>query len=516
MRVGIYCRLSEEDRDKINPQNDSMSIQNQKSMLIRHAVEHGWDIIDIYSDDDYAGSDRNRPEFNRLIQDAKKGRIDIVLCKTQSRFSRELEIVEKYIHGLFIEWNVRFIGLVDNADTAIKGNKKSRQINGLVNEWYLEDLSDNIRAVLDDKRSKGKFVGAFAPYGYTKSINEKGKLVIDETAAIVVRRIFALRAEGMGYTKIVRLLTEDGIPCPTLYKAQNGLNVLSKSRANMRPVWTTSMIARLLSNRVYIGDMVQGKQRKPSYKSKVRKYTKPESWIEVEATHDAIIDRETWDIVQETSGKKTTRTGTVNLLTGKVFCKNCGWALHINQSHGKLYYRCCQRIVDKNRCTGSSIPMRLLEKHVLNELNSLVKQYYDESLIMNGIVLRNPFETQIATLTAEKRKAEAKIEHLANTNYTLFLDRANGVVQESNYILLSKKLAEELDSIKKTKLSIERELDTLTLRSKQAVSKVEIIKKYTHFDQLSRDLVLQFIDRIEIKARELQSNCTRVDIHWNI
>lgn len=147
MKVAIYCRLSEEDRNKLNKDDDSESIQNQKNMLIEYTLKMGWQIYDIYSDDDFKGSDRNRPEFNRLLQDAEKKLFDIVLCKSQSRFTRELELVEKYIHGKFLEWNIRFIGYADNADTDNAGNKKSRQINGLVNEWYLEDLSNNIRSV---------------------------------------------------------------------------------------------------------------------------------------------------------------------------------------------------------------------------------------------------------------------------------------------------------------------------------------------------------------------------------
>ena len=132
-RVAIYCRLSEEDRNKQSETDDSNSIQNQKSMLLQYSLEHGWEVYNIYSDDDYTGSDRRRPEFNRLLEDAKNRKFDIVLCKTQSRFTRELELVEKYIHGLFPIWGIRFISIVDNADTANKGNKKSRQINGLVN-----------------------------------------------------------------------------------------------------------------------------------------------------------------------------------------------------------------------------------------------------------------------------------------------------------------------------------------------------------------------------------------------
>jgi len=163
-RVAIYCRLSEEDRDKLNKTDDSESIKNQKSMLLQYAMQQGWEIYNIYSDDDYSGADRKRPEFNRLLHDAEDRKFDIVLCKAQSRFTRELELVEKYIHGLFPRWGIRFVSLTDNADTDDENNKKSRQIHALMNEWYLEDMSRNIKSTFNTKRENGYHIGAFALY----------------------------------------------------------------------------------------------------------------------------------------------------------------------------------------------------------------------------------------------------------------------------------------------------------------------------------------------------------------
>ena len=201
-KVAIYCRLSEEDRNKQHETDDSNSIQNQKSMLIQYVLEQGWEVYNIYSDDDYTGSDRRRPEFNKLLNDAEHRKFDIILCKTQSRFTRELELVEKYIHGLFPIWGIRFISIVDNADTANKGNKKSRQINGLINEWYLEDLSENIRDTIKDKHANGQFTGPFAPYGYIKDPEDKNHLLIDPVASVVVKKIFELFTEkGYGVRK---------------------------------------------------------------------------------------------------------------------------------------------------------------------------------------------------------------------------------------------------------------------------------------------------------------------------
>ena len=213
-KVAIYCRLSEEDRNKKQETDDSNSIQNQKAMLLEYSIQQGWEVYNIYSDDDYTGSDRRRPEFNRLLADAEARRFNIVLCKTQSRFTRELELVEKYIHGLFPIWGIRFVSIVDNADTANKGNKKSRQINGLVNEWYLEDMSDNIRSVLTNRRQNGFHIGAFALYGYKKDPENKKRWIVDEEAAAVVQKIFALCMDGMGPTQIAKWLQENKVLSP--------------------------------------------------------------------------------------------------------------------------------------------------------------------------------------------------------------------------------------------------------------------------------------------------------------
>ena len=231
-KVAIYCRLSEEDRNKKFETDDSNSIQNQKAMLLEYSIEQGWEVYNIYSDDNYTGSDRNRPEFVRLLEDAKARKFDIILCKSQSRFTRELELVERYINGLFPIWGIRFVSLVDNADTANKGNKKSRQINGLVNEWYLEDMSENIRSVLTNRRKNGFHIGAFALYGYKKDPDQKGHLIIDEEAAAVVREVFTLFSQGYGKTAIARMLNDRGIPNPTEYKRLHGLRYQQPKRKN--------------------------------------------------------------------------------------------------------------------------------------------------------------------------------------------------------------------------------------------------------------------------------------------
>ena len=321
MKAAIYCRLSEEDKNKQSATDDSSSIRNQKAMLRQYAAKQGWEVYRIYSDDDYTGSDRRRPEFNRLLEDAGAHKFDIVLCKTQSRFTRELELVEKYIHGLFPIWGIRFVSVVDNADTDNRGNKKSRQINGLVNEWYLEDMSENIKSVLTSRRQNGFHIGSSALYGYQKDPLQKGHLIIDEEAAAVVREVFTLFSQGYGKTAIARILNDRGIPNPAEYKRLKGMRY-SQPETKNSTLWKYPAISSMLSNEIYIGNMVQGKYGSISYKTKQNKPRPKSEWYIVEGTHEPIIDRDLWDRVQHMAAGRTKpfSTGEIGLFAGKARC----------------------------------------------------------------------------------------------------------------------------------------------------------------------------------------------------
>lgn len=303
MKCAIYCRLSKED----GSEHESESIQNQKSLLLKYALDRDWEIYNIYSDEDYSGISDKRPAFAQLITDAENKRFDIVLCKTQSRFTRDMEQVEKYIHKLFPLWGIRFIAVTDNADTAVKGNKKARQIAGLVNEWYLEDLSENIRSVLDHKRKQGLFIGSFPLYGYAKS-KEKGRLVPDPEAAAVVQRIYTMYLSGMSIYAICRVLSNENIPNPATYKAQKGEAFHPSSGKSFSSNWNKTTVSRILSNKMYTGTMVQGCRRKLSYKSDYIASVAPEEWFIVENTHKAIISPEMFNAVQKIIQTKRQQT----------------------------------------------------------------------------------------------------------------------------------------------------------------------------------------------------------------
>lgn len=222
MRVALYLRLSDEDIDKLDKSQFSESIKNQEVMLRNYAIDNNWEIVGVYQDEDYSGADRDRPNFNKMIKECEIGNVDIVLVKTQARFARDIELIDKYVHNKFYEWNVRFITYLEKIDNSKKETKKTSQITSMVDEWYIEDTSINIRETLKAKRENGEFTGSFAPYGYKKEINNKNHLIIDTTVSHIVKRIYLDYLNGKSLTKIATTLNQENVLSPLEYKKNIG------------------------------------------------------------------------------------------------------------------------------------------------------------------------------------------------------------------------------------------------------------------------------------------------------
>jgi site-specific DNA recombinase len=515
-RVALYCRLSEEDRNKASADDDSASIQNQKSMLLQYALQQRWEVYRIYSDDDYTGSDRSRPEFQRLLADAKAHRFDIILCKTQSRFTRELELVEKYIHGLFPLLGIRFVSIVDNADTDNKGNKKSRQINGLVNEWYLEDMSDNIRSVLTNRREKGFHIGSFALYGYQKDPDQKGHLIIDPEAAGVVRRVFSLFAQGYGKTAIARILNEEGIPNPTEYKRRKGLRYQSPP-GKTGTLWKYPAISHMLTNEIYLGNMVQGRYGSISYKTKQNKPRPKDQWIRVEHTHEPIIDRELWDRVQVLISEKTKpfTTGSVGLFAKKVRCMNCGYTMRSGKSRGQHYLQCSNRHVSKDACEGAFISVSRLEEIVIQELNRLSGLYLDEETLAQNLELPNTLPAQKQRLLVQRDQVRSQLDAYQKGLRELYLDKVRGVVSEEDFLALSRDFSREKAQAEHQLEEIDRRLEDMEARMGAEDRRREVVERYTHPEHLTREMVEILIDHILVGRRQPGEADPPVEIDWN-
>ena len=516
MKAAIYCRLSEEDKNKQSETDDSLSIRNQKSMLLQYAIEKGWDVYNIYSDDDYTGSDRKRPEFNRLLKDAEAHRFDIILCKTQSRFTRELELVEHYIHDLFPRWGIRFVSVVDNADTDVKGNKKSRQINGLINEWYLEDMSENIRSVLTSRRKNGFHIGAFALYGYAKDPDQKGHLIVDEEAAAVVREVFTLFSQGHGKTAIARMLNDRGIPNPTEYKRQKGLRYKQPKMKNST-LWKYSAISSMLANELYIGNMVQGKYGSISYKTKQNKPRPKEEWYVVEGTHEPIIDRDLWERVQAMLAEraKPFAEGTVGSFSGKVRCAGCGYVMRSHKSREKHYLECANRHVSKNSCTGAFIPADRLEQIVIDELERLSDEYLDKDELENKVEFCSNLKQQKEKLLTDTEAYRKKVSELAKGVRELYLDKVRGLITESEFIDIAGNFNAEKQRLERVISDAEKQIAKICKKMPAGDERRERLGQYINPEHLDRESVEALIDHIVVGRRIQGTNDYPVEIHWN-
>lgn len=475
-------------------------------------MEHGWDIYSIYCDEDFSGVDSDRPDFNRMIEAAGQKKFQIVLCKSQSRFTRDMELVEKYIHGLFPIWGVRFIAVADNADTEVKGNKKARQINGLVNEWYLEDLSENIRMVFDLKRREGKYIGGFPIYGYRKDPADKNHIIPDPEAAEVVRQIFQWSLEGRGRQSIACMLNQQGIPNPTRYKAERGWSC-SHPVKNDFGLWNKTTVWRILRNEMYTGVMVQGRRKKVSYKSKIIIDTPEDQWYRVEGTHEAIIDRAAFEAVQRglRLRAKTDGSGEAHLLSGLVKCAGCGSSMS-KCSNGKRSYLRCRLYADsgKNKlCTRHSVRLDELIELVSDRIRYYVQTYYE----LDAEDIQPQKDTRREALEQERKSIAAQLEKRGQALKALYLDKVAGVISQGQFVELNESFLHEKSRLEQRLGKIEEELSSRELSQQQA-DLMNRARELLKLEAIPRELVVGFIDRIEIGEKDPEQGTQEVRITW--
>lgn len=518
--VAIYCRLSEEDRDKLHEEDDSRSILNQKSMLLSYAQTNQWNVYKVYTDDNFTGADRNRPAFNEMLKDAEAGKFKIVLCKSQSRFTREIEIVEKYLHELFPLWGIRFIGLVDNADTAIKGNKKARQINGLVNEWYLEDLSENIKKVLQDRKAKGYHVGAFAPYGYQKDPEYRGHLIPDPEAAQVVQKIFELYVEGIGRSQIARILNGEKIPNPTEYKIMHGIRWQRQRDKYRSTLWQYFSISDILSNEVYIGNLVQNRYQSISYKTHQCKPVPKEKWIRVENTHAPIIEKELWNKVQEIRAQhaRPEWNGEIGVFAKRCTCMYCGYVMRSNKStNGRRYLRCSSRLISENTCKGGFISQLELENTILKELHEIIDNYLDIDEAEKQVSIQNNRDRKLDLIKREIALWENKNSNIEKALKTLYQDRVDGYIIPEDFLKLSESFRKEEAEYQTRICLLKKKLIDMSEIQTSAQSKRSLLLQLSNIKKLSFEIVNTLIDYVEVGKREghYKQSSVPVVIHWN-
>ena len=520
-KVGIYCRLSIEDRDKSG--GDSESIQNQKAMLRSYCEERSWEIYDIYADDGYSGIDRTRPAFNRLLHDCEAGKIDVVLCKDQSRFSRDVVVIEQLLNDRFLEWGIRFIGVADNADTESESYSTMRLFTGAYNEMYVKDISAKIRRTLNYKREQGQFIGSFAPYGYVIDPTDKHHLLPDPQTAPVVQRIFRMYCEGSGYRAIVRALNEQGIASPSAYKKEQGSHYVNNNAdtSSARGLWTQSTVARILTNEIYTGTLVQGRSHHISYKNKKRRKVAPEDWVRIPGTHEALIDAETWASAQERL-QSNTRIGKhsqeLSPLSGKVRCAVCGRPMKRNVYYNKAktirYYglQCAAYKTGAMNCPNrKTISGLVLEQQILDALNALVQTYCQTEEIRLTDVHQEKLtalEKQLAALTERQQAAQSRL-------IAMYKDKLDGALSDADYALFRESLTAEEASFAARTDELRQQIADVRKRQSSAASQQEHIRQHTDFDHLDRSIADEFIDKVEIGLPE-ENGEREIHIFWKL
>ncbi len=532
-RVAIYCRLSKEDEEKTTKDDESESIQNQKLLLTDYAASQGWTIYKIYSDDDYSGLDRDRPAFKKMIADVKRGLIDIVLCKTQSRFTRDMELVEKYIHGLFHIQGTRFIGLVDHIDTDMKGNKKQRQIYGLVNEWYCEDASDNIRATFKRKMEEGQFLGSFAPYGYSKDPNDRHKLVVDDEAASIVKEIYRLYLSGNGCAKIADVLTSRGVPTPSAYKEMKLSNFKNPNSVRYSVsfgIWPRNTVRRILQDKTYIGCIIQGREKKVSYKSKKVIHLPESEWIVVENCHTPIIDEKSFYCVQNLLSKKRTLhkpthgykgITEAHIFTGKIRCLDCGAnMLRGTPSRDGITYHLHCSLASKTKtknCTAHSIKLATLasvvERKIKEIMNGSIQNKDTFEIIKKALADRSGFRKEVTIKQKELSGLDKKIEEENRFIMALYKDKVNGVLSEDEFLNMKATMQQEIEKCRNQKIKLEEDMNALNLRYASLENIDVALSQHIDFQTLTHEIVNDFIDYIEIGEKNENAE-QKIVINW--
>ena len=440
--VGKYIRLSKEDLKKAKEgKDDSNSVKNQRDLLTEFCLRHADEFrsSEEYVDDGHTGTDANREDFQRLLSDVMKGKINCVIVKDLSRFARNYSDAGSLIDNLFVQMGVRFISLAENVDSYRDPDSVSNilvPITNVMNDNYCFQTSKKIRQVFDYKRRNGQYIASYAPYGYLKDPKDKHKLVVDPDAAPVVKLIYSLLLKGTSKRAIGIYLNEHGIPSPSMYKQSKGLPVGNKGSGHT--MWTGRMIHAILTNPTYSGDLAQGRYRVKSYKVHEIEAVPEDEWVRVSNTHEAIIDRETFDMVQSLL-KRDTRTSPqgreVHVFSGFLKCADCGRALtRSSNKNGNVYYACSTyKNMSKNACTMHSIKHNRLEAAVLFAIQQqvhLAVSYSDLVARINAAPAKRCQSHRLNDLIAAKERELAKVSRYKQSIYQ---DWKDGEITQQEY-----------------------------------------------------------------------------------
>ena len=489
--VGLYIRLSREDENKTDV---SESITNQKSLLLQYVKENNLRVYDIYIDDGYSGTTFDRPGFNRLIRDCENKLVNMVITKDMSRLGRDYIKTGYYLEKYFPEHNIRYIAITDNIDTYLNNsNNDIAPFKAIMNDYYAKDISKKIKSSLRAKQKEGKWVGSRCPYGYDKDINNKNHLVINEEQAGIVRYIFDLSLNGLTCFKIANKLTLENIKTPAQYYNFNWKNNYNMNMGK----WHPKTIKDILTNRLYTGDLVQNRRSKVNYKIKKVVYNKECDYIVVPNTHEAIIDKELFDRVQSLIPKNVGRNEKRenHLLDGLLYCGECNHRISVSPRR-KIDNRCytvCnyyRTYLKQKVCTMHSNNYDILEDKILELLKEYCLKYMDKKSILNRVIdTNNDKQNNLRYI----KNLEKEISNINDNLDSIYIDRLNKNISEEQFNRVKIKLETELN-IKLDKIKEFKKEKT----QNNNIDREKYIREVLELNNISRDIIINLIDRIEI------------------
>lgn len=494
--AALYIRLSKEDESE----GPSQSVQNQESLLREFVQQHRLSVYDTYVDDGWSGTNFDRPDFQRMIGDIEARKVNMVITKDLSRLGRDYIMTGHYMERYFPEHRVRYISLLDGIDTGVDSTANDiTPFRAIMNDMYAKDISKKIKSVKRDKQRKGQFIGGKPAYGYKMHPTEKNKIVIDEEVAPVVRRIFALALSGMSCRNIATRLNQEGVPTPATYA-----NLPVARPGPYTGLWSSERISEMLQNETYIGNMVQGRSVKISYKSKKCLRQAPANWVVVEGTHEPLVDGETFRKVQLLVGsRKHTRSRTYDfLLKGLIFCHECGYPLAVlNRKNARgedvLYFVCrtYQRFTKAGVCTCHSIKEKTVTDAVVAKVREVCQACLkpDELLSMAREAVENAGKG--SGLKMELQDLQSRIDSLTAKLDRMYTDRLNGLLPEADFQRIFSRIKGEREQL-------EEKRKALAFQQKSPVPSEdrarELVQRFIETAGESRELLVSLIERVEL------------------
>lgn len=491
-----------------------MALINQRDMLMQYCEERGWKVYNIYIDDGFTGTNFERPGFQRMIEDIEEGSISVVLTKDLSRLGRNYVMTGQYTDFFFPEHGVRYVAVNDSYDSA-KDDNDIAPFKNILNEMYAKDISKKVRSVRQMSAKQGKFMGSKPPFGYVELSEDKHLLVIDPLAAEVVKRLFREFAGGDSGRNIAAKLNTEGVDTPAEYYFKQ--TEKRATRGDNGQQWGSTTIMQLLKNQVYIGNMVQGKRKVSSFKTKKRLVTCPDDWIVVEDTHEPIIDRLTWDCVQrrlDSTGHahsnhtiKVNSTDEVNTFSGIIRCADCGAAMAFNRKVEKSgvvrrFYRCSRYANSGSKsCSMHTIDADTLENIILADIQYYAqtaitdeKKLYDRLLSFSGQEWENEKAAQEKTL----RDATNRISFIEDASKRLFEEKITGNVPDILFKNMLSDYEKEINALEGKSENIRRQLQDQESGEANVQKWMELIKDCVSIDRLDRATAFQLIDNVAV------------------